>query len=208
MPELTKSKADEYVYASTVYGGLQIALTDYCTRVIKKRVTIFSAKREIMFRNTTLCKKLGAKIVEIDFGMLSNVTSKAREYCRRTGAYLIEFGGDNARTRALLTTRVRQAIKQLGHEPYEIWCVIGSGMLLECILSATTTAKIVGVKVSTSGFKITHRRISVLTYPKPFSFESRFDAGFPSMPNYDLKAFEMCVRFHKSNDVMFWNVCS
>lgn len=205
MPELTRYKNREFVYASTVYGGLQIALSEHCRKIGKKAV-IFCAKRGTMFRNTRLCKELGAAIKEVDNGMLSVVTKRAKDYCLEHDAHLIEFGGKNEVCKNLLVARIKKVFKVLGHEPSEIWCVVGSGMLIECLLEATAKAKLCAVKVSDSGYSIAHKRIRMYKYPKPFGFESRFEAGFPSMRNYDLKGFEMCTAFHKSKDTLFWNV--
>ena len=51
----------EYVYASPVYGGFQIALSAYCQSVNKK-ATIFCAKRKEMHPNTLKCQMKGYKI--------------------------------------------------------------------------------------------------------------------------------------------------
>jgi threonine dehydratase len=100
---------------------------------------------------------------------------------------------------------MRQIINQLGKEPDEIWCAIGSGTLVDSILLATETAKIYGVQVGAE-YTGKHERLTVLKYPKSFDKLSKFVAGFPSMPNYDLKAFELCIKHKHSKDVLFWNV--
>ncbi|WP_291393735.1 hypothetical protein, partial [Acinetobacter sp.] len=115
------------------------------------------------------------------------------------------FGANTMENKILIGNRMRQVINQLGKEPDEIWCAIGSGTLVDSILLATETAKIYGVQVGAE-YAGKHERLTVLKYPKSFDKLSKFVSGFPSMPNYDLKAFELCIKHKQSNDVLFWNV--
>jgi hypothetical protein len=205
MPSIIKG-GNEFVYASTVYGGFQIALAAYCQK-IGKRATIFCAKRNELFRNTVIAKDYGAKIVEIPDGMLTVVEKRARDYAaKKSDRVKLEFGGSTDENKLLLAARVTQAIKQLGHEPKEIWCAIGSGTLFESILLATKKATVHGVIVGGRNYTFDHSRGVIHHYLKPFGTPSKFKASFPSMPNYDLKAFEHCVQLSKGSDVLFWNV--
>jgi threonine dehydratase len=194
----------EFVYASPVYGGFQIALSAYCQR-INKKATIFCAKRKVMHPNTLKCIEYGAKIVEVPYGYLSLVEKNARDYCLLTGAKKLTFGVNTIQNKIIIANRMKEVIKQLGKEPEEIWCAIGSGTLIDSILLATKKAKIFGVQVGAEYTK-KHERLIILKYPKSFDKVSNFVAGFSSMPNYDLKAFELCVKNKQSKDVFFWNV--
>lgn len=194
----------EYVYASPVYGGFQIALSAYCQSVNKK-ATIFCTKRKVMHENTLKCIEYGANVIEVPYGYLSVVEKRATEYCIINGAKKLVFGANTEENKILLGDRVRQVISKLGREPKEIWCAIGSGTLVDSILMATETAKVYGVQVG-AAYNGKHERLKVLVYPKPFDKPSLFSADFQSMPNYDLKAFEMCIKHAKTQDVLFWNV--
>lgn len=194
----------EYVYASPVYGGFQIALSAYCQSVNKK-ATIFCAKRKEMHPNTLKCIEYGAKVVEVPYGYLTVVEKHAKDYCLLTGAKKLKFGANEPENKILIGNRMRNVISQLGNEPDEIWCAIGSGTLVDSILLATETAKIYGVQVGAE-YTNTHERLTVLKYPKSFDKLSKFNEGFPSMPNYDLKAFELCIKHKQSKNVLFWNV--
>lgn len=200
MPSLIE-QGKEYVYASPVFGGFQIALSAYCGN----RATIVCAKRKELHPNTVKCKEYGANIIEVPFGYLSVVEKYAREYAEKTEANKLVFGANTIENKILIGNRMRQVINELGKEPDEIWCAIGSGTLVDSILLATETAKIYGVQVGAE-YTGKHERLTVLIYPKAFDKLSKFNAGFPSMPNYDLKAFELCVKHKQSNDVLFWNV--
>lgn len=139
------------------------------------------------------------------FGYLSVVEKHAKDYCLLTGAKKLIFGANTMENKILIGNRMRQIIKQLGGEPKEIWCAIGSGTLVDSILLATEKAKIYGVQVGAE-YTGKHDRLTVLKYPKSFEKSSKFNAGFPSTPNYDLKAFELCINHKQSNDTLFWNV--
>ena len=196
--------ADEYVYASPVYGGFQIALSAYCQKVGKK-ATIFCAKRKVKHDNTLECIKYGATIKEIPYGYLTVIEKHARDYCKETGAEKLVFGAKSKQNINLIGLRMLDVIERLGREPKEIWCVIGSGTLVEGILKGTHNAKVYGVQVGAE-YKKEHDRLTVLKYHKGFDKVSKHKAPFKSVPNYDLKAFEYCEKHKVSDDVLFWNV--
>lgn len=200
MPEIIEPNKT-YVYASPVYGGFQIALSAYCG----PRAVIFCAKRGTKHENTLEVLKYGGKVVEVPNGFLSVVEARAREYAEKTGAVKLVFGARNPKNIGIIRDRIKRSIEILGKEPDEIWCAIGSGTLVSAMLEATTTAKIHGVQVGQT-CDIKHPRLKIYVYPKSFDKPSRFDAPFKSTKNYDLKAFEFCVKNKKSKNVLFWNV--
>jgi len=192
----------EHVYASPVYGGFQIALSAY----LGSLATIFCAKRNIMHPNTKECIKYGAKVIEVPYGYLSVVEKKAKDYCLITGAKKLVFGANEPQNKIIIGNRMKQIIQQLGKEPDEIWCALGSGTLVESILQSTHKAEIKGVQVGAE-YKGSHERLQIIKYDKPFEKESKYKTGFQSMPNYDLlKAWEYCNKFKTKDDVLFWNV--
>jgi threonine dehydratase len=203
MPSII-GEENEYVYASPVYGGFQIALSAYCQKVGKK-ATIFCAKRKVKHDNTLKCIEYGANIIEVPYGYLSVVEKQAKDYCEATGAKKLVFGANSMENKILIGNRMREIIKQLDREPKEIWCAIGSGTLVDSILMATDNAKVYGVQVGAE-YKKEHDRLTVLKYHKSFDKVSKHKAAFQSVPNYDLKAFEYCEKYKSSDDVFFWNV--
>lgn len=204
MPFIINDQYNEYVYASPVYGGLQIALSEYCSKV-KKRITIVCAKRKQMHENTIRCLKSGANIIEVDYGYLTVVEKRAKDYSKINGAKKIEFGGKNIENKKIISNRVQQLIKILGKEPDEIYCAVGSGTLVESILDATKHSKVCGVIVG-KYYENQHQRLTLMKHHLDFNKESKFKSEFPSMKNYDLKAYEYCIKYRKSNDTLFWNV--
>lgn len=206
MHTLITDDFNEYVYASPVYGGFQIALSAYCKSVGKK-ATIFCAARKEKHTNTLKCIELGANVIEVKCGYLTVVEKHSRDYCDLTGANKLKFGAKTDVCKSLISKRVKDVIKQLGKEPDEIWCAIGSGTLVESILDATTTAKVFGVQVGQE-YNLRPDRLTVLTYHKPFDKKSNIICPFPSMPNYDLKAWEYLnnLRDNRNKNILFWNV--
>jgi len=195
-------KDKKYIYASPVYGSFQIALSSYC----KNNTYIVCAKRKNLHYNTLKCKEYGANIVEVPYGYLSVIEKYARELCNKIdGAVKLTFGANTNENKLLLTERVKQVIQKLGKEPEEIWVAIGSGTLVESILNATHDSKVFGVQVGQE-YCNTHPRLKILKYHKSFDKVSNFKAPFQSMPNYDLKAYEYCMKYKESKDVLFWNV--
>ena len=185
----------EYVYASSVYGGFQISLSLY----FGKSLTIFCAKRNVMHPNTLRCKELGANIIEVPFGYLSVIEKKAREYSQKPNCKKIIFGGKDYID---AIEKYAASLKLKGID--EIWCAVGSGTLVSAICRAYPNIKVYGVTVG-GKVKIDYPNLTLLEYHKPFSYESKLQLDFPSMPNYDRKAFEVCL-LKSDGNVLFWNV--
>jgi hypothetical protein len=83
----------EAVYASPPEGGAQTALA-YVARALGKKATIFVAQRAKPHARTLEAEHPGAKVVPVLPEYLTVVQSRARQYCRDSGASLIPFGAD------------------------------------------------------------------------------------------------------------------
>lgn len=199
----------EFVYASPVYGGFQIALASY----FGKDATIFCAQRQDRHPNTVKAKKLGAKIKEVYPGYLSVVEKRAKDYCdKRKNCLLLDFGAQTRENIDLIAKRCRQVLAKMKTKPDEIWVAVGSGTIVQGILQAVKefdkNIKVIGVLVG-KDFKMKDPQLKLIRYPKDFDQESQFVSDFPSMPNYDLKAYELCRKSFERNPkktVLFWNV--
>ena len=221
------SNVNEFVYASPCYGGFQIALSIFCKNNNKK-ATIFCAKRKVRHPNTELCIQNGANVVEVPYGYLSVVEKHAREYVRTKepefSAQKIAFGANSPESINIIASRAKRVIETFqttyGTPPDEIWCAVGSGTLISGIIQAYNETqgkemderplKIYGVQVGKEFNGTNYPNVTVLVYPKPFEYASKLKVDFPSMPNYDLKAFELCLEHNKNSHdnkkVLFWNV--
>ncbi|SHK93238.1 Pyridoxal-phosphate dependent enzyme [Chitinophaga jiangningensis] len=204
--QLLNPTAKQFVYASPVYGGFQIALSAICQHIGKKAI-IFCAKRKNPHANTLRCEQLGAEIHQVNAGYLSVVTAKAKEYCRLVpDSELLPFGANSELAINAIATRCRLLIATIGVEPDTIVCAVGSGTLLQGILRGTTTSKVIGVQVGKE-CSVAHPRFTRYVYPKPFEKESSCNSPFPSCSNYDLKAWEVLNDLQPIPGVtVFWNV--
>ena len=230
---------NELVYASPCYGGFQIALSIFCKNNNKK-ATVFCAKRKIRHPNTETCVQNGATVVEVPYGYLSVVEKHAREYvrAREPGVTLkIAFGANSPESINIIASRAKRVIETFyttyGTPPDEIWCAVGSGTLISGIIQACneiqgeplhpcskgpegSPLKIYGVQVGKEFNGHNSLNVTMIVYPKPFEYASKLKVNFPSMPNYDLKAFETCLEYNKNKSidanidenkkVLFWNV--
>lgn len=138
----------------------------------------------------------------------------------------IAFGANSPESINIIASRAKRVIETFhttyGTPPDEIWCAVGSGTLISGIIQAYNEMKskkmderplkIYGVQVgkefNDSGSN--YPNVTILVYPKPFEYSSKLKVNFPSMPNYDLKAFELCLEHNKNSHdnkkVLFWNV--
>jgi hypothetical protein len=223
---------NEIVYASPCYGGFQIALSIFCKNNNKK-ATIFCAKRKQRHPNTELCIQNGANVIEVPYGYLSVVEKHARDYITSNNSsfvpFKISFGANSLESIAIIASRANRVIelfcKMYGKPPDEIWCAVGSGTLINGISRAVSMGtyrqgvkgdnispiKIYGVQVGKEFKDSLPPNVTIIVYPKPFEHASKLKVDFPSMKNYDLKAFELCLEHNKMNTcqekkILFWNV--
>lgn len=194
--------ADEVVYASPCQGGAQYALA-FCAQQLGKRATIFVAKRSQPHPRAWEAKALGAKIVQVDFGMLSNVQKRASDYARDAGAQLAPFGMDTPQAIELISA----AAASLGESPDEVWCSAGSGTLCRSLVRAWPKAQHFAVAVGRDIKRETVGGAEVIRYPKPFEAHAIAAPPFPSDPHYDAKAWEIATaRKRAGRRIIFWNV--
>ena len=117
-------QAEEAVYATPPEGGAQTALA-LTAKTMGRRATLFVASRAKPHARTLEAARLGAKVIPVSPGYMTVVQSRAREYCRETGAFLIPFGVDFPEAIATIAA----AAKLTGIDPDEVWCAAGSGVL-------------------------------------------------------------------------------
>lgn len=198
VPLLFSDRYEEYVYASPVQGYAQVALA-YAAKEHGKRATIFCAKRNQMFHLTWQAKVAGAMIEEVGpTGYLSVVRARARDYCNRTGAFLVPFGLDVPIVRDGLA-----ALAMTIEEPHEVWTVAGSGMLSRALQqawpNAVFNAVVIGARLETVG------RAKLWYAPEKYEQNARIEPPFPSCSNYDAKAWRF-IKQHATPGALMWNV--
>lgn len=191
--------AEEYVYASPAYGYAQIALAHAC-RDHGKRATVFVAQRNRLHPRTEEARSLGAKIVQVPHGYLTNVQSKARAYCNATGAHMLPFGLDAEP----VVQRISEIAASLGGDWPEVWCCAGSGTLSRALQQAWPNARHYAVRI---GSVPNAAGATVLVAPEPFERNAREMPPFASCGNYDAKVWQYFSR-HASPGALFWNVAA
>ena len=171
-------------------------------RRLGKRATIFVAARTRPHPRTLEAARLGAKVVPISPGYLSVVQSRAREYCRNTGASLIPFGTEIPGAVEAIAAAPRLA----AFDPEEVWRAAGSGVLARGLAAARPKVRRHVVQI---GRDLSPREVGGVTihvHPRKFSDRAALAAPFPADPHYDAKAWELCVVKRGSGRVLFWNV--
>lgn len=195
-----------YVYASPVYGAMQIALAQYCQTIGAKAV-IFCAKRGKPHPNSLRAKEAGAIVYQVPHGYLSHCQAKAKLFAEENNGQYIAWGANYQTAIDAIAKRTKEVILQLGFEPDEIYCAVGSGTLLKGIYKGTNNAELTGVMVGADFNEDLSSRVRVIKHPKKFEDECKITAPFPSSKNYDLKAWEICMqKADKNKKVLFWNV--
>lgn len=191
----------EAVYASPAEGGAQTALA-HTARRLGKRATIFVAQRARPHARTLEAARLGAKVVPVAPGYLSVVQSRAREYCRNTGAALIPFGAEIPGS----IEAIAAAARATGLQPDEVWCAAGSGVLARGLALAWPKARRHVVQVGRDLKPKDVAGAHIHVHPLAFGRTAKAAPPFPSDAHYDAKAWEVCVGSSGPGQVLFWNV--
>lgn len=194
---------ETWVYASPRQGYAQLALAHSCKDLGKNAVvTIPQGKRYWL---TEEAESVGAKIIEVPMGFLTNIQAKAKKYAiEHEKTSLIPFGGDHP----IIIEAIKNVALTLDIEPpKEIWTVMSSGVLSRGLQLAFPNAKIYGVQI---GHNTTEREIGrAETFRSKYKFnqecKEKDRPPFPSSLTYDSKAWEF-IKERASKGALFWNV--
>lgn len=198
---LVECRHPEYVYASPAQGYAQLALAYACQHYGRQAI-IFTAKRQQLHPLTQKAKDLGAKIMMVPTGYLSNVQAKARAYCEMTGAHYLPFGLESPKLMAGLAWMAGQM-----REPKEVWTAAGSGVLTRALQMAWPHADFYAVQV---GKEPNVGRAKIIKAPEKFEQDAEFPPPFPSCSNYDAKVWRFLrdLPSGRAEGALFWNVGS
>jgi cysteine synthase len=199
--------AREVVYGAPFCGGAPVALA-YVGATLGIAVTIFYAKRRVPHPRQRRVRQMGARIVWVPMGFMSHVQQKARLYAEQNRALFLPLGFDVSAAEKPFVTSMKTVRDALRFDPDEVWCATSSGMLARCLSEAFPSSRI---KAVTVGLKSRHEQqafaSNVELVPTRYAFaqESRVSAPFPICPNYEAKAWELCVQ-RRNVRALFWNV--
>ena len=192
---------DEFVYASPRQGYAQLSLAYACRDLGRKAtVTVPQGQRYWL---TYKAEELGANIIEVPMGFLTNIQAKAKKYCLDNGAHLIPFGGDHP----IIIESMRQSALSIGINPKEVWTVMSSWVLSRGLQGAWPDAKVYGVKIGHNTTPREQGRAETFKSDYKFHQECKEDERppFPSSLTYDSKAWGF-IREYASKGSLFWNV--
>jgi len=197
----SKPEVDEFVYASPRQGYAQLSLA-YACRDLGKKCTVTVPQGE-RYWLTNKAVEVGANIIEVPMGYLTNIQAKAKKYCFDNGAHLIPFGGDHP----VIIEAMTQTALSLGVNPKEVWTVMSSGVLSRGLQAAWPDAKVYGVRIGHNTTPQEQGRAE--TYKSRYKFHQECKEPerppFPSSLTYDSKAW-MFIKEHASKGSLFWNV--
>ena len=195
---------EEVVYASPAYGGAQIAIA-HAAKEAGSMATIFCAKRKYPHSRTLEAKEAGAKVVQIPYGYLSVIKKKAKDYCRKTGAFLLPFGLESEIALESIAKRAVKAQSQIPGNIDEAWCVGGSGVLARGLQRGLTASSYHVVQIGRSLTPSDVGNATVYIHPLEFAEDAIIKPPFPSCSNYDAKVWEF-IKKDSKDVILFWNV--
>lgn len=207
LPYLIKG-AKEVVFGGPFCGGAPHALS-VLGREQGFKVTLFFAARLHMHPRQVAAQKNGAKLIFVRPGYMTTVQKRARDYAQETGALFLPLGFDLPAAEDPFVA-VMQSVRREYGSPDQVWCCAGSGMLARCLSKAFPDSEIVAVAV---GLASRHNaqafgpNVTLLSSRYKFEEQTRIAAPFPSCPNYDRKAWEICSKAARGS-VLFWNVAA
>ena len=197
----SKPEVDEFVYASPRQGYAQLSLA-YACRDLGKKCTVTVPQGE-RYWLTNKAVEVGANIIEVPMGYLTNIQAKAKKYCFDNGAHLIPFGGDHP----VIIEAMTQTALSLNVNPTEVWTVMSSGVLSRGLQAAWPNAKVYGVRIGHNTTRIEQGRAETFKSDYKFHQECKEPERppFPSSLTYDSKAW-MFIKEHATKGSLFWNV--
>lgn len=199
---------DEMVYASPTQGGAQTALA-LAARRLDKRLTLFVAASKHWHPRVVLSKQLGANIIEVPMGFLSNVQSRAEKYTQERKlfsndrVYNLEFGLGTQE----IIAKIAEAARQIPR-PVQLWCAAGSGTLARGLAEAWPDVPRFIVQC---GHILTPSEAAggaVIVFPHPYSYQEKRLPPFPSDPTYERKCYFTMLDHIGDSEATFWNTAS
>lgn len=198
--------AEHIVFGGPFCGGAPYAMS-IMGRETGQRVTLFYAKRKELHPRQQAALENGATLYFVKPGYMTVVQARAKKFAADKGALFLPLGFDVPAAEEPYVDAMERVRREKG-SPDEIWCATGSGMLARCLGRAFPDSAIHGVAV---GLKSRHDAQAMPPNVQLHDCSLRFDqqckaaAPFPSCPNYDRKAWELCERDSRGS-VLFWNV--
>ncbi|MGB3467020.1 MAG: hypothetical protein WBA74_17195 [Cyclobacteriaceae bacterium] len=208
---------DEYVYATPSKGYAQIALA-YTCMIMKKKATIFVSKQSdgMISYLSLLAQNYGAKlIITTHVVPIKNLQKKAYDYCMRNKSRkYISFGCNTDSFKYFLQKNIISALPKTFIYPKRIWCVAGSGTLLDVFSKIWPMSEFHVVQVGKTIWP-DQRGINddgtfnyyseLYIAPERFNENAEILPPYKSVLNYDAKIWRFVLLYGKEGDLI-WNV--
>lgn len=221
------SNAKEYIYAGPPSGFAQMALAMCCSHLGKKaKVFLSGTKKSEITKKAEV--EYGLETVCIP-GDLAKTQEEARKYVKsHPGTYLLNFGADSPEFKSLLKQALEEALGKT-KPPKRVWVTVGSGCLIKVLGEIWPKTQFMPVRVgkniwedqftpdlwSRMGGRENIDRLRVVDDPKlpkvkghlyqRFSDPAPLQPPYPSVANYDAKAWQRFVEYGQDGDYI-WNV--
>lgn len=193
--------AHEVVYGgSPRWGFAQISIAALAKRHGKK-ATIFLPQSKQLSEYSLRAQSLGAKIVQVPMGFTKVCEARAREYAQKRGAFNLPRGLNIPEA----LVGIMSMVQKLEIEPDEVWTVASTGTLSRGLQLAWPKADFFAVQ---TGHKVGQHevgRAGIVVHPQPFGRPAKLLPPFPSVPEYDAKAWQHIPKDGKKLR-LFWNV--
>jgi 1-aminocyclopropane-1-carboxylate deaminase/D-cysteine desulfhydrase-like pyridoxal-dependent ACC family enzyme len=199
MEQLANQGYRRFVFGGPAEGYAQLALA-YAAQETGLQATYFVAERKQLHLNTIKAIDAGCDIRQVKHGRLNVVQARARQFCAETGSYFFPLGFSTPEFEAMLTAEVTEALAP--HNPTQIWCVAGSGLLSRCLQAAKPNIPVYAVRI---GFEPKTANAHLYHAPETFAQPAEIKPPFPSSENYDAKAWRF-IQQHAKPGALFWNV--
>lgn len=194
-------KESEVVYGSSPrWGYAQISIAWLANRH-GKRFRMYIANSREFHPNTKRAIALGADVETVNPGYLTVTQRRARNYAEQTGALLLGCGLDLPD----VVGEIARIASSLAVKPDEVWTVASSGTLQRGLQLAWPSAQFFAVQV---GRHVTSKEVGkakIINHPLKFEQRTRNLPPFPSVGEYDAKAWEFIPKDGRKLR-LFWNV--
>ncbi len=186
------------VMGSIFVDAGQAALALACQRS-GKEAHIFVAARKERTHNTITAAELGANIVGIRPGFLSNCRAQARKFqATLPDSFLLV----NKMSLPKMISCVAAQALQIDFVPKQVWTCAGSGTICRALQIAWPEAEHHTVRI---GAPPNVGNATLWNSPEDFFDRAVEQPPFPTNAYYDAKAWTYFIK-HASQDAMFWNV--
>ena len=195
-------KEPEIVYAGPNIGLAQVALGIIAKYWGKKATLFTNGIRDGVSNLTARAMTYGVR-VNLHNEALKDLQIRAERYAKENGAYICPFGFDSPE---LQESFIKEITRWKLPKPEKIWLVSGSGTLINMLYQIFPDANYGAVQVGKTIWPDQiNDKTQLYVHPLKFSMTANVLPPYPSVPEYDAKAWEFILKHGKDGDYI-WNV--